>query len=323
MQDVAIFIFALATTAIMINFFLKISTKIHKNAQPIRKDGPQSHIHKKQGTVTMGGLFIMMPITLLYIVLQYHKNTELCAVLFTIISFTALGFCDDYLKVKTGKPDGVTFKYKMLLQLICATTAIALLTHGKQLTTTMAIPFCSNITIDMGVLYIPFAILIIVGSSNAVNITDGLDSLAAILSIITFASLYAISSFHLYHDVASICIAFIGAILGFTWYNAHPAKIFMGDSGSLPIGAVLGLLAIITKTELLLMFTGYIFMIEALSVIIQVGVFKITKKRIFKMAPLHHHFEKLSYNESTISMRFWIIAGCITFISTALYIHQY
>ena len=308
----------------------------------IRQNGPSSH-QSKAGTPTMGGIFIVLAIILSTILWANISNTSIIAVLLFMISYSLIGFFDDWQKLTKGK--GMQVKIKFLLQvLVGAVFIIFLLLVQKdgftmsvrvdEVTaykyTTVVFPFFKETVINLGILYIPFALLVVVASSNAVNLTDGLDGLA-IGSIAVATSTYIILSYLAGNyefssylqipyipaggELAVFLSAIGGACLGFLWYNAHPAQVFMGDVGSLSLGAVIGFSAIIIKQELLLIIVGGLFLIEALSVILQVTSFKLTGKRIFKMAPLHHHFELKGWSESKVVIRFWIISIVLSIIA--------
>lgn len=298
--------------------------------QFIQSDGPESHLDK-EGTPTMGGVLILFSLgvsTLLWADLTNHY------ILITLLSmglFAAIGFIDDYLMLVKKRNMGFTAKGKFVLQIIAGLVISSLVYTCPDFDTSLSIPFLKRITPDLGLWYIPFATLVIVGTSNAVNLTDGLDGLAIgpiIIASVTYmcfayvASHMEIASYLRVRHIAScgeitiVCGIMAGAGLGFLWFNAHPAQVFMGDTGSIPLGAILGTIAVITKQEILLLVVGGLFVIEALSVIIQVGYFKLSKgKRVFRMAPLHHHFELKGWPESKVIVRFWIIAIILALIS--------
>lgn len=293
--------------------------------QPIRSDGPQTH-KSKAGTPTMGGLMMLISIIISTLLWADIRNYYIWVVLFVLLSFGLLGFIDDYLKVTKRNSKGVSGRIKILWQVfvtIIATIFITILAKpGYE--TLLALPFFKNILLDLGIFYFIFTAIVITGSSNAVNLTDGLDGLA-IVPIMLVASCFALISYLVGNAVFSeylqihpvpnageltiLCAAIVGAGLGFLWYNAPPAQVFMGDVGSLSLGGAIGTISVITKHEIVLAIIGGLFVIEALSVILQVGYFKATGgKRIFLMAPLHHHFEKLGWSETKVVVRFWIIA---------------
>ncbi|MCP4117388.1 MAG: phospho-N-acetylmuramoyl-pentapeptide-transferase [Desulfobacteraceae bacterium] len=298
--------------------------------QFIQNDGPETHL-EKEGTPTMGGILILFALgvsTLLWSDLTNHY------ILITLLSmglFGLIGFIDDYLMQVKKRNMGFTARGKFAVQLIAGFTVSFLVYSCPDFDTSLSIPFLKNITPDLGVWYIPFAMLVIVGTSNAVNLTDGLDGLAIgpiIIASVTYmffayvASHVEIANYLQVRHIAScgeitvVCGILAGAGLGFLWFNAHPAQVFMGDTGSIPLGALLGTIAVITKQEILLMVVGGLFVIEALSVIIQVTYFKLSKgKRVFRMAPLHHHFELKGWPESKVIVRFWIIAITLALVS--------
>lgn len=321
---IKIFLISFASGFIIFPYFIKLLNRINKNGQPIRSDIPEIHSMTKKNTPTMGGIVILIS-SLFPILLLAQLTPEVLLLIFTTISFALLGFIDDYFKLKANNHLGLNAKIKILIQLIIALISVFMLqdyyveNFGKTY-------LFKEIIINFGYFYIPFAAFVIVGSSNAVNITDGLDGLAATQMITSFSALGLIA----YITEADIniilfCASFIGAILSFLWFNAYPAKIFMGDVGSLSIGSALGLISVLIKREILFALIGVIFVIETLSVIIQVSYFKYTKfkygkgERVFLMSPIHHHFEKKGWLENTIVMRFWIVSiifsvSAITFL---------
>ncbi|MBA2628662.1 MAG: phospho-N-acetylmuramoyl-pentapeptide-transferase [Rickettsiaceae bacterium] len=298
---------------------------MQKNGQPIRNDGPTSHF-SKAGTPTMGGIMILGSTTLTTLLLANLSNPYIWVVLFVLVSFGILGFIDDYKKVSKNNYRGVSGRIKLVIQFVISALAfIAILYFSRpEFATQLAFPFLKNLFWDLGYFYIPFAMVVIIGSSNAVNLTDGLDGLAigsiaiavasfGLISYLVGNSIYAnyLQIIHVPHvgELTVLCAAIIGSSLGFLWYNAQPAEIFMGDTGSLSLGGVIGTISVITKHELVLCIIGGVFVIETLSVIIQVFYFKRSGgKRIFLMAPLHHHFEKKGWPESKVVIRFWILA---------------
>ncbi|MCA4774270.1 phospho-N-acetylmuramoyl-pentapeptide-transferase [Wolbachia endosymbiont of Mansonella perstans] len=293
--------------------FIKLLKKVCKNGQPIRLCGPESHLMTKKNTPTMGGIVILIS-SLLPILLWTQLTPEILLLVFITLFFALIGFIDDYLKLKANNHQGLSAKTKTLIQFVVTLIGMSIfkLYFAEDVAKTFLV---KGITIDFGYLYVPFAAFVIVGSSNAVNITDGLDGLAATQVITSFASLGLVAYITQANvNITLFCIAFVGAILSFLWFNMHPAKIFMGDVGSLSIGAVLGLISVLIKREVLFAVIGIIFVIETLSVIIQVSYFKYTKfkygkgRRIFLMVPIHHHFEKKGWSENEIVMKFWIIA---------------
>ncbi|MBS0272063.1 MAG: phospho-N-acetylmuramoyl-pentapeptide-transferase [Proteobacteria bacterium] len=295
------------------------------DGQPIRDDGPASHLLTKQGTPTMGGSLILFALTLSTLLWANLANGYVWVVLLLTLGFGCIGAFDDYLKLKKRNSKGLSGKKKLLIQiLLSALATFAVMKLGDStLATSTSIPFFKNILINLGWLYIPFGVFVVVGSSNAVNLTDGLDGLAIGPVMIVSACFVLISYLvgnHVFANYLQIAFvpgagelaifagALIGAGLGFLWYNAPPAMVFMGDTGSLAAGAALGMVSVITKHEFILAIVGGLFVMEAVSVILQVGYFKFTGgKRIFLMAPIHHHFEKKGWSEPTIVFRFWII----------------
>ena len=307
------------------------SKQIH---DPIREDGPENHIIKKIGTPTMGGLLILLGLFSGVLLWGDLANSYIWFLLFVTGSFGLLGAYDDYKKIKNKNSAGVSSKVKFITQIILSVIAIMILisfTDTSEIKN-LYLPFFKNLVINLGWFFIPFYIFIIVGSSNAVNLTDGLDGLATV-PVILVAACFAFISYVTGNivfseyllityikdagEVAVFCGAIIGSCIGFLWFNAPPAKIFMGDTGSLALGGSLGGIGIITKHEIVLAITGGLFVLEAVSVIVQVISYKLTGKRIFKMAPIHHHFEKKGWAESTIVVRFWIISIILAMIGLA------
>ena len=296
------------------------------DGQPIREDGPESHLLTKKGTPTMGGLMILISIILSTLLWADLSNRYIWVVLLVTIGFGGLGFLDDYIKLTQRNHKGLPGKLKLIGQFTFSGLAVYLIMDfvPADQATHLALPFAKDFLWEMGLmLYVVFTCLVIVGSSNAVNLTDGLDGLA-IVPIMIAVSCFAIISYLVGHaafssylhihavpgagELAVICTAMVGAGLGFLWFNAPPAQVFMGDTGSLSLGGMLGTVSVVTKHELVLAIIGGLFVVETLSVIIQVYYFKLTGKRIFLMAPIHHHFEKKGWSEPTIVIRFWIIA---------------
>lgn len=298
---------------------------IQKQGQPIREDGPESHFDKA-GTPTMGGLMIIFSTTISTLCFANLSNPYIWLSLFVMLMFGILGFIDDYTKVSKNNYRGINGKSKLIIQFFVSVIAfIVIYRYSKpEFATQLAFPFFKNTFLDLGYFYIPFTMCVIIGSSNAVNLTDGLDGLAigtiaiavasfGLISYLVGNSIYA-NYLQVIHvpkvgELTVLCSAIIGSSLGFLWYNAKPAEIFMGDTGSLALGGVLGTISVITKHELVLCIIGGVFVLETLSVILQVGYYKKTGgKRIFLMAPLHHHFEKKGWPESKVVIRFWILA---------------
>tara|TARA_B100000683_G_scaffold64951_1_gene63457 strand:+ start:227 stop:1312 length:1086 start_codon:yes stop_codon:yes gene_type:complete len=312
-----------------INFF---SSK--KILNPIREDGPSEHIIKKIGTPTMGGVIILIGLLVSVLLWGNLKNIYVLFCLYIVLSFGLLGAFDDYKKIKNGNSSGISSKFKLITQIILAVVGLIFLTwfiEYEELRN-LYFPFFKNLIINLGWFFIPFSVFVIVGSSNAVNLTDGLDGLAtvpvilvagcfAFISYVTgnivFSDYLQITYIEGAGEISIFCGAVIGACLGFLWFNAPPAKIFMGDTGSLSLGGSLGAVGIVTKHEIVLAITGGLFVLEAFSVMVQVISYKLTGKRIFKMAPIHHHFEKKGWPESTVVIRFWIISIILAMIGLA------
>ncbi len=302
----------------------------HQIGQYIRQDGPGEH-QKKAGTPTMGGILILFSIVAATLLWTDLTNFYIWIVVLLTSGFGAIGFIDDYLMLKKKRNKGLTVRCKFALQCTLALLAGISLYFHPNFSTQVTIPFFKNIVPDLGFGYIFFATLVIVGTSNAVNLTDGLDGLASgsitiagvTYMVFAYVSGHAAISKYLQitpvpgcGEIAIFSGVLAGASLGFLWFNAYPAQVFMGDVGSLSLGAALGVVAVITKQEILLIIVGGLFVIEALSVIFQVGFFKMTKgRRIFKMAPLHHHFELKGWPEPKVIVRFWIIAIALALIA--------
>ncbi|MEN8896999.1 MAG: phospho-N-acetylmuramoyl-pentapeptide-transferase [Yoonia sp.] len=301
--------------------------------QPIRDDGPEGHF-AKAGTPTMGGLLIVGALTFSTLLWARLDNPFIWMVLFVTLSFAAIGFADDYAKVSKQTTAGVSGKVRLLLGLLIAGIAgyWAAQYHPDGLEYQLAVPVLKNTLINLGFLFVPFSIIVIVGAANAVNLTDGLDGLA-IMPVMIAAGAFGIIAYivgrtdfteyldlHYVPDtgeIAIFCMALIGGGLGFLWYNAPPAAVFMGDTGSLALGGALGAIAVATKHEIVLAIVGGVFVAEALSVIIQVLYYKRTGKRVFLMAPIHHHYEKKGWAEPQIVIRFWIISLILAMIGLA------
>jgi len=301
--------------------------------QPIRLDGPESHIIEKAGTPTMGGLLILVSMLISTLLWGDLRSPFLWTIVLVTVGFGAIGFFDDYQKVTRQSHKGVSGKLRLLLEFVIAAIAVYILMgafpQDDNFATGLAIPFLKDFTLNLGLFFIPFGVLVVVGSANAVNLTDGLDGLAivpvmiAAMSFAMIAYIVGNSVFSEYLGVPSVpgsaevtvfLGAIIGASLGFLWFNAPPAMVFMGDTGSLALGGALGVTAVATKHEIVLAVIGGLFVLEAVSVIVQVASFKLTGKRVFAMAPIHHHFEKKGWAEPTIVIRFWIIAIILALI---------
>tara|TARA_B100001540_G_scaffold227163_1_gene201359 strand:+ start:5745 stop:6830 length:1086 start_codon:yes stop_codon:yes gene_type:complete len=312
-----------------INYF---STK--KITNPIRSDGPENHLIKKIGTPTMGGVLILIGLFAGVFLWADLYNPYNWLLIFITFSFGLLGAFDDYKKIKNNNSKGISFKFKLIIQIFLGLISLLILYIfiESDLTTNLYFPFFKNLVINLGWFFIPFYLFVIVGSSNAVNLTDGLDGLATVPVILVagcFAFISYVSGNIIFSEyllipyiegvgeVAVFCGAIIGSSIGFLWFNAPPAKIFMGDTGSLALGGSLGAVGVVTKHEIVLAITGGLFVLEAVSVIVQVISFKLTGKRIFMMAPIHHHFEKKGWAESTVVIRFWIISLILAMIGLA------
>ncbi|MEQ8269168.1 MAG: phospho-N-acetylmuramoyl-pentapeptide-transferase [Parvibaculum sp.] len=317
-------------TALLISFLfgpriIALLKAKQRRGQPIREDGPQTHIIQKQGTPTMGGFLILVGLVPSVLLWADWSNYYVWIVLFVTLGFGAVGFADDYLKVSKISPKGVPGRVKLFFEFVIALLALwaLVLVSSEPLQTALTVPFFKTLLIELGGFFFLFGALVIVGSSNAVNLTDGLDGLAIVPVMIAAASLGLIvylvgnavfADYLQIHfvpgtgELAVFCGALIGAGLGFLWYNAPPAMVFMGDTGSLALGAALGAISVAAKHELVLAIIGGLFVLEAVSVIVQVASFKLTGKRVFRMAPLHHHFEQKGWAEPTVVVRFWIIS---------------
>ncbi len=316
-------------TALVLSFIIgprmiKWLKSIQGSGQPIRNDGPETHL-KKAGTPTMGGLMILISVTISTLLWADLTNPFIWISLLVMVGFGLIGLGDDYLKLTKKDPKGLSGKLKLVVQTAIAAVATIGIVYflPANIATGVAIPFFKNFFIPLGVFFYIWAILVMIGSSNAVNLTDGLDGLAIVPVAIAAASFGLIAylvgreDFSTYLQIAYvpgtaeltiICGALVGGAMGFLWFNAPPAMIFMGDTGSLAMGGLLGTMAVIVKHELVLFIIGGLFVMETLSVIIQVASFKMTGKRVFRMAPIHHHFEKIGWSEPTVVIRFWIIA---------------
>lgn len=319
-------------TALLISFILG-PWLIRKLAelqigQSIRRVGPESHF-KKEGTPTMGGTLILFAIALPTLLWADLSNLYVWLTLLVIVGFGAVGFIDDYFKVKKKNSDGISARSKMFWLMLISAGVGTILYFYPPFQTNLVFPFFKGVRPELGIWYIPFAMLVIVGASNAVNLTDGLDGLAigpviiAAGTYLLFAYLAGNAKLSTYLQISSVqgagelavlCGAMVGAGLGFLWFNSYPAQVFMGDVGSLALGGGLGVIAVITKQEMVLVIVGGIFVVEALSVIVQVASFRLWGKRIFRMAPIHHHFELKGWAEPKIIVRFWIISIILALI---------
>jgi len=312
---------------------INMLSKRQGRGQPIREDGPESHM-RKAGTPTMGGLLIVGALVFSTLIWAQLSNPFVLMVLFVTLGFAMIGYADDHAKVSKQTSKGVSGKIRLLLGVVIAVIAgvWASAYHPDALQGQLALPVFKDTLINLGIFYIPFTICVIVGSANAVNLTDGLDGLAIMPAMIAASTLgiiaYAVgrADFTEYLEVHYVpgtgellvfTAALFGGGLGFLWYNAPPAAVFMGDTGSLALGGALGAIAVATKHELVLAIVGGLFVVEAMSVIIQVLYFKSTGKRVFLMAPIHHHYEKLGWSEPTIVIRFWIVSMILAMIGLA------
>jgi phospho-N-acetylmuramoyl-pentapeptide-transferase len=302
-----------------------------KEGQPIRLDGPESHLLTKKGTPTMGGVMILLALTVSTLLWADLRNSYVWSVLMVTLGFGMVGFVDDFLKVTKRNSKGLPGKTKLVVQGCISFTAASWIIWATRdpIATSLAFPFFKSALIDLGWLFTPFAMFVMIGASNAVNLTDGLDGLA-IVPVMIAAGCFAVFSYFVGNavfanyllinhvpgtgELAVLCAALVGAALGFLWFNAPPASVFMGDTGSLSMGGALGAVSVCIKHEVALAIVGGLFVLETVSVIVQVASFKLTGKRVFMMAPLHHHFEKKGWKEPTIVIRFWIIASILAMV---------
>jgi phospho-N-acetylmuramoyl-pentapeptide-transferase len=308
--------------------------RMQRKGQPIRDDGPERHIVEKAGTPTMGGVMILGALLASTLLWARLDNGFVWIVMLVTFGFGVIGFADDFLKLRRFSHKGVSGRMRLGLGFLIALGASIWATslQPEALQNTIALPVLKNAVIDAGLFYAPFAMLVIVGSANAVNLTDGLDGLAIMPVMIAAGSLGVIAYvvgrtdfteyLQLHYvpgtgEITVFCAALIGAGLGFLWYNAPPAMVFMGDTGSLALGGALGAIAVSAKHEIVLAIIGGLFVLEAVSVIVQVASFKLTGKRVFRMAPIHHHFEQKGWAEPTIVIRFWIISVILALIGLA------
>ena len=320
-RSVGALVTALAIALIIGPRFIGFLRTKQGKGQPIREDGPASHLLTKKGTPTMGGLMILIALTASTLLWMDLSNGFVWASLFVTLGFGGIGFMDDYDKVTKRSHKGVSGKARLAMEFFIAGLAVTWI--ASRTGTTLYLPFMKDAGLALGIFYIGFAAFIITGFGNAVNLTDGLDGLAS-MPVVIAASAFAIIAYlvgnirfsdylGVHHvpgsgELAVFCAALIGACLGFLWYNAPPAAVFMGDTGSLALGGALGTVAVITNHELVLVVIGGLFVLETISVIVQVISFKTTGKRVFRMAPIHHHFEQLGWAESTVVIRFWIVS---------------
>jgi phospho-N-acetylmuramoyl-pentapeptide-transferase len=323
-------------TALVVSFiigpaFIRWLRQKQGKGQPIRSDGPQRHIVEKQGTPTMGGLMILITMVFATLLWADLSNSYVWGVIIVTVGFGILGFIDDYKKVSKHSVEGISARGKLLFQFMLAGGAVIwfMQLQTPPLNGALAVPFFKDVLLQLGWVFVLFGSVVIVGASNAVNLTDGLDGLAIVPVMIAAATFLLITylvgnivfadylQLHYVAGTGELAVllgALLGAGLGFLWFNAPPAMVFMGDTGSLSLGGVLGAVAVAVKHELVLAVVGGLFVMEAVSVIVQVVSFKLTGKRVFRMAPIHHHFEQLGWREPTIVIRFWIIAVILALI---------
>ncbi|MGH1403671.1 MAG: phospho-N-acetylmuramoyl-pentapeptide-transferase [Alphaproteobacteria bacterium] len=325
-------------TALVVCFIIAPSMirwlkKKQREGQPIREEGPETHFHKA-GTPTMGGLMILLSVCFSTILWSDLTNLYVWYSLLVMVGYGCIGFADDYLKLTKRNTKGLSGRLKILGQLVIGGVAVfgVMQALPDGLSTHVAPPFFKDVLINLSWFFVPWALIVIIGASNAVNLTDGLDGLA-IVPVAIAAGCFGLIAYlvgrvdyseylYLHHvpgteELAIIAGALIGGAMGFLWYNAPPAAIFMGDTGSLAMGGLLGIMSVITKHEIVLSIIGGLFVLEAVSVIVQVASFKLTGKRVFAMAPIHHHFEKKGWSEPTIVIRFWIIAVILALVGLA------
>jgi phospho-N-acetylmuramoyl-pentapeptide-transferase len=330
---------AACLTALVVSFLMgpcviRWLKSVQRQGQPIRLDGPERHLIEKKGTPTMGGLLILGSLSASTLLWADLRNGYVWAVVFVTIGYGALGFCDDYLKVTKLNTRGVAGRMKLLVQAVVGLVAAVWITSLAKgpLGTALTVPVFKEVSLQLGFLFPVFGTLVMMGASNAVNLTDGLDGLAIVPTMIA-AGVFALIAYlvgnRVFADYLQLnpvvgageltvfCSALVGAGMGFLWFNAPPAKVFMGDIGALGLGGALGAVAMVTKHEIVLMIVGGLFVVETLSVVIQVFWFKRTGRRVFLMAPLHHHFEKKGWAEPTIVIRFWIISMILALVGLA------
>jgi phospho-N-acetylmuramoyl-pentapeptide-transferase len=334
-RSIGAFLTALVLSFIIGGWLIAWLRSKQKQGQPIRDDGPGSHLLTKKGTPTMGGLLILIGVAVGTLLWADLRNRYVWIVLGITVAFGAIGLWDDFLKVTKRNPKGVPARVKLGISILAAGIAAYLIAQlsPPALRHQLALPFLKDVLVPLGLVgFIAFAVLVMVGASNAVNLTDGLDGLAigpvimaaAVFGLIAYIVGNQVFTSYLYvhhiprtGELSVLLAALVGASLGFLWFNAPPAMVFMGDTGSLSIGGALGAIAVIIKHEIVLAIVGGLFVLETVSVIVQVISFKWTGKRIFRMAPLHHHFEQKGWAEPTIVVRFWIIAAILSLIGLA------
>jgi phospho-N-acetylmuramoyl-pentapeptide-transferase len=312
---------AFLVTALLGSKFIEF-LQSRKFGQFVREEGPQTHLIKA-GTPTMGGIVMLTGLVAALLVVA-RPNVATLTTLLLVAVVAGIGLYDDWQKISKKRPEGLSARYKFLLLTLAVVLADVLAVRYVGVTQTVLVPyFDQSLVLGPGVvgiaLFSVFLLLVIAGTTNAVNLTDGLDGLAAGAGAIALLSYTAIAFLERQYDVAVICGAMVGAMVGFLWYNSHPAQIFMGDTGSLAIGGVLAAAAVLTKTELLLPIVGGLFVVEAVSVMVQVFVYKLTGRRVFKMAPIHHHFEFLGWDENKVVVRFWIAQAAFSSVGFFLY----
>jgi phospho-N-acetylmuramoyl-pentapeptide-transferase len=306
------FVIALLLGPLFIPFLRRL-----KFGQSIRAEGPQGH-QKKAGTPTMGGLIFLIAMTITALKFS-ERSFELYLLLFVTLGYGLVGFLDDYIKVVLKRNLGLKAKQKLLGQILVGVILYVVLYQSGLIDMTISIPFVST-PLYLGIFYLPFLILMVIGFSNAVNLTDGLDGLAAGTTAISFGCYAILAWWTSNMDVAVFCAAMVGGLLGFLVFNAHPAKVFMGDTGSLALGGALATVAVLTKTEIWLVFIGGVFVVEAMSVILQVFSFQTFGKRLFRMSPIHHHFELVGWSEWRVVGTFWTVGLCLAVGALALYL---
>ena len=325
------FMTAVACSFLFGNRLIEVLHHHQAHGQPIREDGPQTHLAKK-GTPTMGGLLILGTSIFSMLLFADLANPLVWICILVLLVYGFVGFADDYVKVTKETSNAMSAKMKLFLQFTTALAAVLVTSYftPEETRYTLSVPYFKSWALNLSYFYIILAMVVIVGASNAVNLSDGLDGLAGGLLVVAFgffavvayicggqlAQYFYITPIAGAAEVSVVCAAVIGGCVGFLWFNAPPAKVFMGDTGSLALGALLGTVAIMVKQEILLAIVGGIFVIEAISVMIQVFWYKRTGKRFFKMAPIHHHFEQLGWKETTVVLRFWIVALLLAVIGS-------
>jgi phospho-N-acetylmuramoyl-pentapeptide-transferase len=327
-------LFAFFLTLVIGPGMIRWLKKLQRDGQPIRSDGPESHLLTKKGTPTMGGLMFLLSASITTLLWADLTNIYVWVVLFVTIGYGSIGFADDFLKLTKRNTKGLNGRFKLIGQALIGliATVVVVAHQPASIGTSVALPFFKDVLIPLGLGFVVFGALVMMGASNAVNLTDGLDGLATVPVMIT-AACFALIAYLVGNQIfaeylqlhfvpgsgelAVFCGALCGAGLGFLWFNAPPAMVFMGDTGSLSMGGALGAISVITKHELVLAIIGGLFVLETVSVIVQVMSFKMTGKRVFRMAPLHHHYEKKGLAEPTIVIRFWIIAAVLALIGLA------